>query len=76
MKTTLHVHPAFVIDEVDPRIFGGFLEHHGRAVYEGVTVVQNTDWPIRDKSQITVKLQAHPGNYAGGLFGSRIVRAP
>jgi alpha-N-arabinofuranosidase len=35
-KTTLHLHPAFTIDEVDPRIFGGFLEHLGRAVYEGV----------------------------------------
>lgn len=36
MKTTLHVHPAFVIDDVDPRVFGGFLEHLGRAVYQGV----------------------------------------
>jgi alpha-N-arabinofuranosidase len=36
MKSTLHLHPAFTIDKVDPRIFGGFLEHLGRAVYEGV----------------------------------------
>lgn len=36
MKSTLHLHPAFLIDEVDPRVFGGFLEHLGRAVYEGV----------------------------------------
>jgi len=35
-KTTIHLHPAFTIDKVDPRIFGGFLEHLGRAVYEGV----------------------------------------
>jgi alpha-N-arabinofuranosidase len=34
--TTLHLHTAFQIDAVDPRIFGGFLEHMGRAVYEGV----------------------------------------
>ena len=35
-KTTLTLHTAFRIDQVDPRIFGGFLEHMGRAVYEGV----------------------------------------
>lgn len=34
--STLHLHTAFTVDEVDPRIFGGFLEHLGRAVYGGV----------------------------------------
>jgi alpha-N-arabinofuranosidase len=34
--TTLTLHTAYPIGEVDPRIFGGFLEHMGRAVYEGV----------------------------------------
>ena len=34
--TTLRLHPSWVIDEVSPFIFGGFLEHMGRAVYEGV----------------------------------------
>jgi alpha-N-arabinofuranosidase len=34
--TTLTLHTQFKIGEVDPRIFGGFLEHMGRAVYEGV----------------------------------------
>jgi alpha-N-arabinofuranosidase len=34
--TTLTLHTAFRIGEVDPRIFGGFLEHMGRAVYQGV----------------------------------------
>lgn len=36
MKTTLSLHTRFPIGPVDPRIFGGFLEHLGRAVYEGV----------------------------------------
>ncbi|CAN1542371.1 AbfA Alpha-L-arabinofuranosidase [Fimbriimonadaceae bacterium] len=35
-KTNISLHPAFTIDTVDPRVFGGFLEHLGRAVYEGV----------------------------------------
>ena len=34
--TTVTLHTKFQIGSVDPRIFGGFLEHLGRAVYEGV----------------------------------------
>jgi alpha-N-arabinofuranosidase len=34
--TTIRLHTAFQIDRVDPRLLGGFLEHMGRAVYEGV----------------------------------------
>ncbi|MGV3613883.1 MAG: alpha-N-arabinofuranosidase [Fimbriimonas sp.] len=34
--TTLHLHTKFTVAEVDPRIFGGFLEHMGRAVNDGV----------------------------------------
>lgn len=34
--TRLRLHTGFQIDEVDPRIFGGFLEHLGRAVYQGI----------------------------------------
>lgn len=37
METTrILLHPSFAIGPVDPRVFGGFLEHLGRAVYEGV----------------------------------------
>jgi alpha-N-arabinofuranosidase len=36
METTITLHTKFQIGQVDPRIFGGFLEHMGRAVYEGV----------------------------------------
>jgi alpha-L-arabinofuranosidase len=35
-KTNIVLDPAYNIAPVDPRIFGGFLEHMGRAVYEGV----------------------------------------
>ncbi|MCP3989885.1 MAG: alpha-N-arabinofuranosidase [Actinomycetia bacterium] len=34
--TTITLHRGFPVGPVDPRIFGGFLEHMGRAVYEGV----------------------------------------
>ena len=35
-KTYIILDPAYQIGAVDPRIFGGFLEHMGRAVYKGV----------------------------------------
>jgi alpha-L-arabinofuranosidase len=35
-KTSVKYHHDFQVGPVDPRIFGGFLEHMGRAVYEGV----------------------------------------
>lgn len=35
-KTTINLHTEFKIAPVDPRIFGGFLEHMGRAVYQGI----------------------------------------
>jgi len=34
--TTLTLHTDFTVGTVDERIFGGFLEHMGRSVYEGV----------------------------------------
>jgi alpha-N-arabinofuranosidase len=35
-SSTVHLHTRHRIGKVDPRLFGGFLEHMGRAVYEGV----------------------------------------
>ncbi len=35
-KATLHTDTHFKIGSVDRRIFGSFLEHMGRAVYEGI----------------------------------------
>jgi len=35
-RTEIVLHSKFQIASVDPRIFGGFLEHMGRAIYQGV----------------------------------------
>jgi alpha-N-arabinofuranosidase len=35
-QTKIILHRDYQVAPVDPRIFGGFLEHVGRAVYEGV----------------------------------------
>ena len=34
--TSITLHTGFPVGHVDERIFGGFLEHMGRCVYEGV----------------------------------------
>ena len=34
--TTIKLHTGFQVGKVDPRVFGGFLEHLGRAIYQGV----------------------------------------
>ncbi|MCL2355899.1 MAG: alpha-N-arabinofuranosidase [Defluviitaleaceae bacterium] len=36
MKAKMTVNKAFEIGKIDPRIYGSFLEHMGRAVYSGI----------------------------------------
>lgn len=36
MKCRVIVNRNYVIDKIDSRIYSGFIEHIGRAVYEGV----------------------------------------
>ncbi len=73
-ETTIHLHTRHQIGTVDPRIFGGFLEHMGRAVYEGV---YDPESPLADadgwRSDVLEKLAglAMPlMRYPGGNFAS------
>ena len=34
--TQINIDPLQVIDQVSPNVFGGFIEHLGRCVYQGV----------------------------------------
>ena len=36
MNARVVVHPAYVVGEIDRRIFGSFVEHMGRCVYTGI----------------------------------------
>lgn len=47
MRATLHLDTQHTIGAIDPRIFGGFLEHLGRCVYEGIYDPGN---PLSDES--------------------------
>ncbi|MCB0169613.1 MAG: alpha-N-arabinofuranosidase [Anaerolineae bacterium] len=72
--TTITLHTAFKVGQVDPRIFGGFLEHMGRAVYEGVydpdCIHADEDGFRTDVLTALEPLQYTVMRYPGGNFAS------
>jgi len=73
-KTTIHLHSKIQVGQVDPRIFGGFLEHMGRAVYEGVfdpdSAHADEDGCRRDVLEALGRLDMTAMRYPGGNFVS------
>jgi alpha-N-arabinofuranosidase len=74
MKANLHVSQHFEIGEVSPLIFGGFLEHMGRSIYEGV---YDPDSPLADERGLRTdvvaalaELELTVVRYPGGNFTS------
>jgi alpha-N-arabinofuranosidase len=74
MQTTVHLDTHHHVGPIDRRIFGGFLEHLGRAVYEGVYDPGN---PLSDASgfrkdvlEILKPLAMPVMRYPGGNFVS------
>jgi alpha-N-arabinofuranosidase len=72
--TTITLHTQFQIGTVDARIFGGFLEHMGRAVYQGV---YDPDCPAADEDGFRTdvlealrRLDMVVMRYPGGNFAS------
>lgn len=74
MNSTLHLHPAFRVGEVDPRIFGSFIEHLGRAVYHGIYEpghpLADEEGFRRDVIDMVKKLGVPIVRYPGGNFVS------
>jgi alpha-N-arabinofuranosidase len=72
--TTITLHTRFRIGAVDPRIFGGFLEHLGRAVYEGVyepnSPHADADGYRTDVMDALRRLDMTAMRYPGGNFAS------
>lgn len=72
--TTINLHSSFQIGLVDPRIFGGFLEHMGRAVYQGVydpdCAHADEDGFRTDVLKALERLQYSVMRYPGGNFVS------
>lgn len=73
-KTRIVLDPAYIIAQVDPRIFGGFLEHMGRAVYEGVYDPKSRHADEngfrKDVLEALRKLNMTAMRYPGGNFAS------
>ena len=73
-RTDITLHTGFQIGAVDPRIFGGFLEHMGRAVYEGVydpkSVHADADGFRHDVLRALGRLGMTAMRYPGGNFAS------
>jgi len=74
VRTTLTLHSRFRIAPVDERVFGGFLEHIGRAVYQGVYDRQSTradqDGFRTDVCNALARLKMTAMRYPGGNFAS------
>ena len=72
--TTITLHTDFQVGPVDERIFGGFLEHMGRAVYEGVYHPEcrhaDSDGFRKDVLAALKRLRLTVMRYPGGNFAS------
>ncbi|NIA13001.1 MAG: alpha-N-arabinofuranosidase, partial [Nitrospiraceae bacterium] len=72
--TTINLHSQFQIAPVDPRIFGGFLEHMGRAIYQGVyepgSPHADEDGFRKDVLEALGRLDMTVMRYPGGNFAS------
>ncbi len=74
-KAKMTIHPDFRIGEIDPKIYGSFIEHLGRAVYGGI---YEPDHPTADEhgfrqdvlkliGELNVPIIRYPGgNFVSG----------
>ena len=74
VTTRLVLHSRFAVGEVSPLIFGGFLEHLGRSIYEGVYDPQSghadADGMRTDVIEALRELALTVVRYPGGNFAS------
>ena len=73
-KATLHIDRNFTVGEVDKRVFGSFVEHLGRSVYEGIYQPES---PFADEQglrkdviELVKELNVPVVRYPGGNFVS------
>lgn len=74
IEARLSLHPEFTVGDTDPRLFGSFIEHLGRAVYTGI---YEPDHPEADEQgfrkdvlALVRELQVPIVRYPGGNFVS------
>jgi alpha-N-arabinofuranosidase len=73
-QTQITLHHDYEIAPVDPRIFGGFLEHWGRAIYQGVyqpdSAHADQDGFRKDVLGALREMRMTAMRYPGGNFAS------
>lgn len=73
-KTELIVDKHFLVGDVDKRIYGSFIEHLGRAVYEGIyqpnSPFADEEGLRKDVLELVRELQVPVVRYPGGNFVS------
>src|SRR4030067_302363 len=73
-QTKITLHREYEIAPVDPRIFGGFLEHWGRAIYQGVyqpdSAHADQDGFRKDVLDALRQMRMTAMRYPGGNFAS------
>ncbi len=74
MKASVVAHKDFTVSKIDDRVYGAFLEHLGRAIYEGI---YEPDHPSADKdgmrgdvAKLVKDLNIPVVRYPGGNFVS------
>ncbi len=74
MQSEMIINRNFITGEVDDRLFGGFIEHMGRAVYNGI---YEPDHPLADRDgfredvlELVRELDMAVTRYPGGNFVS------
>jgi len=74
MKATVTAHPRFVVSDIDPRLYGSFIEHLGRAVYTGIYEpghsTADENGMRRDVIDLVKELDVPVVRYPGGNFVS------
>ncbi|OJF93786.1 alpha-N-arabinofuranosidase [Pararhizobium antarcticum] len=74
MQATGTVHSGYVISTIDPRLYGSFVEHLGRAVYTGIYEPEhptaNADGMRQDVIDLVRELDVPVVRYPGGNFVS------
>jgi alpha-L-arabinofuranosidase len=73
-QTIIDLHSQFHVGPVDPRVFGGFLEHLGRAIYQGIYDPESrhsdVDGIRTDVLEVLRRLDMTAMRYPGGNFAS------
>ncbi|GED23484.1 arabinosylfuranosidase ArfA [Halomonas halmophila] len=74
MNSNVTLHRDFVISEIDDRLYGAFLEHMGRAIYQGIYQPDHADADEngfrRDVLELVKELAPPIVRYPGGNFVS------